>query len=651
MPQYLDDHGNPVAAAAKTYLDDSGNPVGAQSAAPAPRLNPEARTVKNYASEIASGAGRGVASDVKGLYQTIRHPIDTATGIVKQGAQAVKAAGQEYRDNAAAPMSQRLAATALRGAEEAPVIGGMVQKAEQGGTELASPEAAGAAAEGIASFAAPEVAGKAIALAPRVMRAATGTTSRAVGDLVKDTKETNAAAADKAEEGTAKDRAKIDADNAKQEADRAQEVKEHHEKTKAARKADEVKAGVASRKTALESGVNKLSDKFQTDLKATRDKAAAEANAKYTKLNEALGEKSIESKTLMGHMEEAAEKFKGSNTEPAIFKDIKKAVEGGDSISYSDLQGYYSELGAELKKGTLPGDVYTAYNTLQDAIGGEMQKVADANGMGPQLTDARTSWRNLKQTFYDPKSPLRKALDSKEPGAAARTLVGKDRTGIEALAKYDPELAQRANALRGYHEEAAATRPSTAPPKPAPTLGPKKEPLPYPDPRTATIKKIGEEDVRGAKAEKLQKRADRVRQAGYLSSTWAPFYAVRQMIGGHAPNLAAVGGEMAGTAALGHGIASLLEKPAVVNFLTKATARDVAAIPEDLRGDFPRIVAEAQKRGIKVSPVLQRTFQGAAVLGPRKPSYTHTAANEAGHKIGSHDGQQWFDVETGTQVQ
>jgi hypothetical protein len=242
-------------------------------------------------------------------------------------------------------------------------------------------------------------------------------------------------------------------------------------------------------------------------------------------------------------------------------------------ISYDDLQGYYSEIGRELKKGTLPGDVYTAYNTLQEAIGGEMQKVADQNGMGPQLTDAQTSWRNLKQTFYDPKSPLRKALDSKEPGAAARTLVGKDRTGIEALAKYDPELAQRANALRGYHEEAAATRPSTAAPKPTPMLSPKEAPAPYPEPQVAPVKKIGPQEVQEAKGEKLQKRADRIRHAGYLSATWAPFYAVKQMIGGHAPNLVTVGGEMAGTAALGHGIASILERPAVVNFLTKATRK------------------------------------------------------------------------------
>jgi hypothetical protein len=72
--------------------------------------------------------------------------------------------------------------------------------------------------------------------------------------------------------------------------------------------------------------VNKLSDKFQGDLKATRDKAAAEADAKYQKLNEALGGKTIRSEHLLAHLLDASEKFKGSMTEPAIFKDIEKAV-------------------------------------------------------------------------------------------------------------------------------------------------------------------------------------------------------------------------------------------------------------------------------------------------------------------------------------
>lgn len=575
---------------------------GEKAATPEPKaLAPKARTVGNYAGEIARGVGRGVADDVTGLYQTARHPIDTATGLVKQAGTATTEAGKEFRDTAGAPIGQRLGAAALTGLENAPMVGGMVQHAEQGGERMGSPEAAGAAAEGITAFAAPEVAGKAIGLAPRAVEAVTGTGTRAVRDLVKDTQKENSGIADK---------------NAKQVADRVAEVQAHGDKVAAAKQAADQRAALATRKSALETGVRTLSDKFKDDLKATRDKAKDDADAKYTAVNKVLREKTIPSHSLLGHLLDAQTKIKGSMTDPAIFKDIEKNIKGDknstgrDVIPYDDLQGYYSELGRELSKGTLPGDIYTAYSTLQDAIGQEMQGVADKNNLGPQLTDARNSWRNLKQTFYDPKSPLRKALNTKEAGDAISELAGKDRTGIEALAKYDPQLARRANVIRGYADEAKGIRVPGESTKAAPELGPRKAPTP------AT--KIGEENIQEAKAGKLQKRADLIRDIGTRSAVWPAIIAMRTLLRGSAPGLAEVGGEMIAGPLIGHGIAGILEKPAVKEFLTKATARDIAAIPEDLRGDMPSVVKAAQKKGIKVSPLLVRATQGTAFLAPRK---------------------------------
>jgi hypothetical protein len=244
-----------------------------------------------------------------------------------------------------------------------------------------------------------------------------------------------------------------------------------------------------------------------------------------------------------------------------------------------------------------------------------MQKIADRKGVGAQLQDARNSWRNLKQTFYDPKSPLRKALDSKEPGQAVKHLIGKDRTAIEALAKYDPDLAARANTLRGYHEEAQAIRPSTAAPKPAPKLSPRQEPAAYPAARVATEQKIGAADVQAAKAEALDKRAQMITHRGSWVAAWPLFHVLTSVFRGELPNLGGVAVESAGTLGTVHAIANLMQRPAVVEFLTKATPKDVAAIPANLRGDFPRILTEAQKRGIKVSPALTRAFTGAAAAG------------------------------------
>lgn len=562
----------------------------------APR-KPEERTVGNYVSEGVRGVGRGLRNDYEGL-KSLRHPINALDSMIDQGEKAADAGVKEFQDTKGAPLGQRLGAATLTGLEQAPLLGPMVQHAEEGGERMGSPEAFGAAMEGVTTLEAPGAAAKVAKLAPRAVAAVTSTGSRAVKDLAKDTQEANAKIADA---------------NAKIQASREAEVQTHGDKLATAKAQADLRSGLATRKAALERGVNTLSDKFHDDLKAVRDDAAEKANAKYTSLNAALAEETIPSQSLLGHLLDASEKIKGSMTNPTIFKDIEKAVTGGETISYDDLQGYYSELGRELSKGTLPGDIYTAYSTLQDAIGGEMQKVADSKGLGAQLTDARGSWRNLKQTFYDPKSPLRKALNSKEPGTAVKAIIGKDRTGIEALAKYDPQLASRANVLRGYQEEADGIRIPQASTKATPKLAPKKE--------LAPAKKIGEEDIREAKGEHLQKSADRIRHYSTAAATWPLFYAVRDMVRGHAPNLGTIGLEMAGTAALGHGLANILEKPAVKDFLTKATSRDIATIPEDLRRDMPSIVKAAQGKGIKVSPLLVRSVQGTAFLAPRKEQH------------------------------
>lgn len=557
----------------------------------APR-KPEERTFGNYAREGVEGVGRGLRNDVEGL-ASLRHPIKALDSMIDQGEKAADAGVKEFQDTKGAPIGQRLGAATLTGLEQAPLLGPMVQHAEEGGERMGSPEAFGAAMEGVSTLEAPGAAGKVIGLAPKAAKALGGT-GRVTRELVKDTQGENAKIADS---------------NAKQVADRAAEVQKHGADVSAAKKAADERSAAATRKNALDTGVRTLSDKFQADLKETRESEHAKADAKYQTLNKALGTESVPSERLLGHLLDASEKIKGSMTNPTIFKDIEKAVKDGDAVSYDDLQGYYSELGKELSKGTLPGDIYTAYSTLQDAIGQEMQGVADKKGMGPQLADARSSWRNLKQTFYDPRSPLRKAINSTEAGDAIGELAGKDRTGIQALARYNPELAQRANIIRGYADEAKAVKipGEKAEPKP---LAPRKEPTP--------AKKIGEKEVQSAKSGGLDEKADRIRKMGDYGAIWPAFYSLRTLIHGGVPNLLEAGAEATAIPMLGHGIAGIFDKPSVRDFLTKATAQDVAMIPEELRGDFPRIVDQAKRKGIKVSPILERATQGTAFLAPRK---------------------------------
>lgn len=182
-------------AAAIAYFKRKGIGVPKE---PPPAINPEARTVGNYASEITRGVGRGIVDDALGLYQSLRHPIDTAQSVADQAGVAGNAAKTEFEQTKAAPLHQRLAAGTLTFLENAPLIGGMVQRTEEGGDRIASPEGAGAAAEGITAFGLPDLAARVVGPVTRGLkdkvasvRENFGSSPRTVGELAKKTQGEN----------------------------------------------------------------------------------------------------------------------------------------------------------------------------------------------------------------------------------------------------------------------------------------------------------------------------------------------------------------------------------------------------------------------------------------------------------------------------
>jgi len=75
-----------------------------------------------------------------------------------------------------------------------------------------------------------------------------------------------------------------------------------------------------------------------------------------------------------------------------------------------------------------------------------------------------------------------------------------------------------------------------------------------------------------------------------------------------------------GLAATQYAFVKILSNPKFVEFMSRATPRDVAQIPPDLLGDFPNLVKAAQAKGIKVSPAL---LSIAAVSGLPAPRAKH----------------------------
>jgi hypothetical protein len=327
---------------------------------------------------------------------------------------------------------------------------------------------------------------------------------------------------------------------------------------------------------------------------------------------------------------------------------MEAKAKSGKPVVYQDLQSDFSTLGNEISKGGLPGDVFNAYSDIHEAIGDEMQRLADSQGepidtakvprkmvdgkatnepvystdMGKDVYDARAYWRRMKQTFGKTKTIN---------DAATKAIGGgKDEAQenqMRLLGSFDPQIPQLHSLVQTLEERAKSL------PKPVPervlmrnvaesrTAPPKLKLTPPEPPKLPAPRKVGPEDVRSAKAEAVANRADTFRnRGGGLASTFLVLDGIRNAFHG---NVAAIGEDIGARAAFGvakQSAARLLENPKVANWLSQATPRDVAQIPADLRGDFPALVKAAQAKGIKVSPAL---LGNAAVSGMPAPRAKH----------------------------
>lgn len=282
-----------------------------------------------------------------------------------------------------------------------------------------------------------------------------------------------------------------------------------------------------------------------------------------------------------------------------LYESVKASPEGLPGASapatFSDLQGYYTELGSQLSKGTLPSDVYLAMKDLQGSIGNLMQNMAESKGVGEQLMNARKFYSDYMSAFRDHGSPLYKAMNATERGKSIGALKGADQSGIQILARYNPELAQRANTIRGYQAEAKSIPSRTATPKPEPALPPSKPPV------LADIKKIGLKDIQEAKQNAMLARKGPVGgKLGHLASGAGAWHVISSAMYGN-PEGMLIGGAVSG---IPYALSKVLKMPEVVRILSTPTPADIAAIPPEIRGDLPQIVKQAQKEGIAVHPAI-----------------------------------------------
>ena len=337
-------------------------------------------------------------------------------------------------------------------------------------------------------------------------------------------------------------------------------------------------------------------------IETARENALKIGNDKYAAVNPSLNPIEADPEFMQGAIADALESLKGSKSEPTLLKDITKKQERGDAFTYEDLQGDYSRLGKELSKGTLPGDEFHAYDELHEAIGKEMQRIADSEGKGAELKDARDYWRRMKQTFGKPLTQTDAAtgvLRSASPDLAEQDTIA---NRVRLLGSFDPEIPSEFKRLSEAQED------SKGAPKPAP----------------GETGKVSSRNIREAKESNVHKRADYIRQRALTVATFVTGYkalasVTRAMMGDPAAleGLPVDVGEGVAVLTGFHGLASLLESPKVLKLLTEPTERDLAQIPPELRGDLKTVVQQAQKQGIKVSPTLAALIGATAVRGPK----------------------------------
>ena len=475
--------------------------------------------------------------------------------------------------------------------------------------------------------------------------------------------------------------AEVNERRARAEADRKQELSDYFKKREKIRSDNQKAADAANRKYALNRGVEKLDPELKADVEAEEKRVNTEANAKYANLRMSLkNEKSgmYQAKDEEGHIQgepisvpqrlydTASSSLRGSETEPAIIKDLAKRVENGEiSLTYDDLQGYREEVGRELRKGTLPPDVYDAYKKIMPQIDDAMQEIADRQGLGSQQAAARAYYRQYAETFLDKDSPIRKALNTAERGDVSKTFIGMDQSGIEQLAKYNPDLARRMNTVRGYAKEGkGAVRP--APNRSVPPIPPKPASIPPPEPvapRDVTQPNRVEPPDRPtpieAKTPKQPERAplpDRPEQTeintralrekfvdkwatgesslnkwqvrALLTGGASALFDIVEAMGGRAPGIGTMAIEAIGTAAYTFGpaaVAKLLENPGFREWITRPPKGELDTLMKLPNADriaitdgLKQAVQKAQAKGIKVDPTLAALVGAVAIpKGPK----------------------------------
>ena len=415
----------------------------------------------------------------------------------------------------------------------------------------------------------------------------------------------------------------------------------------------------------------------------------------YDQIRRATAGKTVAPKLLADAVTKAEEKLKGSDESIKIFRDILSKAEdadenpdviktqtegdipkghpmyqilldmkreegGGEAASpadFSQLRGYYTELGEKLAGGNLPGDVYQALRSLQDDIGNMTQKMANESGVGTKFSQTQGLYRQYMETFRESAgpnhsgSPIAQALDASDPAYAIKPLMAEETAQRvrNMLTTFDPPTEGQGGAGKLFDSfrqtmrefdglgkpiklpEAPKPPKLEEPPTPPEPVQPKEVPpsisVTPPEPPKEIVpeqKTLNAEEIvanRKANIARLDKelRSQGVRRTINSLYYTAPAAVMAKILGktGYAlVELALSPVILVGS----HALANLLEREGVVNWLGKVTERDLSMVhdhmPPEMQAAFANnldaLAKTAEKKGFTVSKGLTAFITGNA---------------------------------------
>jgi hypothetical protein len=258
-------------------------------------------------------------------------------------------------------------------------------------------------------------------------------------------------------------------------------------------------------------------------------------------------------------------------------------------LGWNYLQGIYTELGRSMYNGTtaLPGDVYNALKYVRQAVGEQMGAMAERNGAGADWSAAKSyhqqymnTFHNMKGVAYSGGSPVARVMRAAAPEYALSQVTGKAGENVvnmlKAYSDVDPSAAMISEQVRQAHAQSKTLPQTKVIPK-----SPVSEPMPAP-PDVAEAVKLARTKEINTTAKNLS------RLSGWDLAAAAG--AIHEISSGQFPYAV-------GITVLRHGIGAILDKPAVIDWLTTPTPKDFTVLSKILK---PEEVAATQKAVARV---------------------------------------------------